>query len=295
MAYLPIEDYGIIGNLQTIALVGMNGSIDWFCFPHFDSPSVFAAILDERKGGYFRISPATPDGIVYKQIYWPETNVLVTRFLSEDGVAEIIDYMPVGAPREDQGFHGLVRQVKVVRGRMTFRVECFPAFDYGRDPHIVEVVSGGARFLSTKLNLALAADYPIQKAPDGVWGEFTLEQQQSASFELHQLDPIASDQIGVTEQDAYRLFTETVEYWQRWIAKCTYKGRWRETVHRSALVLKLLMFEPTGAIVAAPTTSLPEAIGGERNWDYRYTWIRDAAFTCTRCSASASPKRRRPS
>ncbi len=279
MAYLPIEDYGIIGNLQTIALVGMNGSIDWFCFPHFDSPSVFAAILDERKGGYFRISPAAPDGIVYKQIYWPETNVLITRFLSEDGVAEIIDYMPVGAPREDQGFHGLVRQVKVVRGRMTFRVECFPAFDYGRDPHIVEVVSGGARFLSTKLNLALAADYPIQKTADGVWGEFTLEQQQSASFELHQLDPIASDQIGVTEQDAYRLFTETVEYWQRWIAKCTYKGRWRETVHRSALVLKLLVFQPTGAIVAAPTTSLPEAIGGERNWDYRYTWIRDAAFT----------------
>jgi pentatricopeptide repeat protein len=279
MAYLPIEDYGIIGNLQTIALVGMNGSIDWFCFPHFDSPSVFAAILDERKGGYFRISPATPDGIVYKQIYWPETNVLVTRFLSEDGVAEIIDYMPVGAPREDQGFHGLVRQVKVVRGRMTFRVECFPAFDYGRDPHTVEVVSGGARFLSSKLNLALAADYPIQKIAEGVWGEFTLEQQQSASFELHQLDPIASDQIGVTEQDAYRLFTETVEYWQRWIAKCTYKGRWRETVHRSALVLKLLVFQPTGAIVAAPTTSLPEAIGGERNWDYRYTWIRDAAFT----------------
>ena len=150
--------------------------------------------------------------VVYKQIYWPETNVLVTRFLSEDGVAEIIDYMPVGAPREDQGFHGLVRQVKVVRGRMTFRMECFPAFNYGRDPHTVEVVSGGARFLSPKLNLALAADYPIQKIADGVWGEFTLEQQQSASFELHQLDPAGSDQIGVNEQDAYRLFTETVEY-----------------------------------------------------------------------------------
>jgi GH15 family glucan-1,4-alpha-glucosidase len=257
----------------------MNGSIDWFCFPHFDSPSVFASILDERKGGYFRISPAVPDGVVYKQIYWPETNVLITRFLSEDGVAEIIDYMPVGAPREDQGFHGLVRQVKVVRGRMTFRMECFPAFNYGRDSHTVEVVAGGARFLSTDLNLALAADYPIQKIADGVWGEFTLEQQQSASFELHQLDPVASDQIGVTEQDAYRLFTETVDYWQRWIAKCTYKGRWRETVHRSALILKLLVYQPTGAIVAAPTTSLPEAIGGERNWDYRYTWIRDAAFT----------------
>jgi GH15 family glucan-1,4-alpha-glucosidase len=279
MAYLPIEDYGIIGNLQTIALVGMNGSIDWFCFPHFDSPSVFAGILDERTGGYFRISPASADGIVYKQIYWPETNVLITRFLSEDGVAEIIDYMPVGAPREGSGFHGLIRQVKVVRGEMTFRVECFPSFNYGRDKHTVEVVPGGARFLSPNLNLALAADCPINKIDDGVWGEFTLQQQQSNSFELHELSKNASDDIGLSEQEAYRLFTETVDYWQRWLSKCTYTGRWREMVHRSALVLKLLVYQPTGAIVAAPTSSLPEAIGGERNWDYRYTWIRDAAFT----------------
>jgi GH15 family glucan-1,4-alpha-glucosidase len=279
MAYLPIEDYGIIGNLQTIALIGMNGSIDWFCFPYFDSPSVFASILDEQKGGYFRIAPVNPESVVHKQLYWPETNVLVTRFLSEDGVAEIIDYMPVGAPRDGNGFHGLVRRVKVVRGQMTFRLECFPAFNYGRDPHTVEAVPGGVRFLSPKLNLALASDCPIHKTANGVSGEFTLTQQKSASFELHELGRNTSDPIGIGEEEAYRLFTETVDYWQRWIAKCTYTGRWREMVHRSALVLKLLVFQPTGAIVAAPTASLPEVIGGERNWDYRYTWIRDAAFT----------------
>ena len=143
----------------------------------------------------------------------------------------------------------------------------------------LKLFMAGPAFYPQKLNLALAADYPIQKIADGVWGEFTLEQQQSASFELHEIDKAASDQIGLNEQDANRLFTQTVEYWQRWLAKCTYKGRWREMVYRSALILKLLVFQPTGAIVAAATTSLPEAIGGERNWDYRYTWIRDAAFT----------------
>src|SRR5919107_1841917 len=145
MAYLPIEDYGIIGNLRTVALIGITGSIDWFCFPHFDSPSVFASILDDRKGGCFRIAPAVIDGVVHKQIYWPETNVLVTRFLSEEGVAEIIDYMPIGA-RRDGGFHGLIRQVKVVRGRITFVMECFPAFDYARDTHTVTIERGGAVF-----------------------------------------------------------------------------------------------------------------------------------------------------
>jgi GH15 family glucan-1,4-alpha-glucosidase len=279
MPYLAIEDYGIIGNLQTIALVGINGSIDWFCFPRFDSPSVFASILDEHKGGYFRICPMPPDGVVHKQIYWPETNVLVTRFLSEDGVAEIIDYMPVGAPRDGLGFHGLIRQVKVVRGRMSFRMECFPAFNYGRDPHAVEIVSGGARFLSKQLNLALAADYPVHERDNGVCAEFALEQQQTASFELHEAQVDPADKIGLTREEADRLFGETVEYWQRWLSQCTYTGRWREMVERSALVLKLLVYQPTGAIVASPTTSLPEAVGGERNWDYRYTWIRDAAFT----------------
>jgi GH15 family glucan-1,4-alpha-glucosidase len=281
MPYLPIENYGIVGNLQTIALVGKNGSIDWFCFPQFDSPSVFASILDHQKGGYFRISPVSSDGVVCKQLYWPETNVLITRFLSEDGVGEVIDYMPVSAPRDGHGFHGLIRQVKMVRGKMTFKLECFPAFNYARDEHTVQVVPGGARFMSPNLNLGLAADCPIQQSGGGIVGEFNLTagDQETASFELHQLAAGAEDSIGITEDESERLFTETIDYWQRWIGRCTYTGRWREMVHRSALVLKLLVYQPSGAIVAAPTCSLPEALGGERNWDYRYTWIRDAAFT----------------
>jgi GH15 family glucan-1,4-alpha-glucosidase len=278
MSYLPLEDYGVIGNLQTVALIGINGSLDWFCFPRFDSPSVFGAILDENKGGSFKIHPLTADGVAYKQMYWPDTNVLITRFLSDDGVGEIIDYMPIGAPREGKGFHGLIRSVKVVRGCMRFRMECRPAFNYARDPHEIEIVEGGAKFTSALMSLALAADHALVQDGDGVTSEFTLTSGESSSFEVHEITGNGAN-IGLSDNECVQLFKETVDYWRNWISKCTYKGRWREMVQRSALVLKLLVYEPTGAIVAAPTTSLPEAIGGERNWDYRYTWLRDAAFT----------------
>ena len=275
MAYLPIEDYGVIGNLRTVALVGRNGSIDWLCYPRFDSPSVFGAILDDQKGGRFSIFPE--DGNVNrKQLYWPDTNVLVTRFLSEDGVGEVMDYMPVGAPRNREGFHGLIRRVRVVRGSMKFRMECFPAFNYARDAHTVEVCEKGAKFVSTNLNLALAADVALKQQDTGVTAEFTLDEGQSASFELHELtDGVAR----MSAEESDWLFERTVEYWRRWLSKSTYTGRWREVVHRSALALKLLTYEPTGAIVAAATCSLPESLGGSRNWDYRYTWIRDSALT----------------
>lgn len=275
MAYLPIEDYGVIGNLRTVALVGRNGSIDWLCFPNFDSPSVFAAILDDRKGGFFRIHPESDDA-ARKQLYWPDTNILVTRFLSADGVGEVTDYMPIGARRDDRGFHGLVRRVKVVRGSMKFRMECFPAFNYARDRHSIELSKDGARFIAPNVKLALAADVPLSQEGDGVVATFVLDQAQTASFELHKLD---GDMVRMSGEESDRLFHDTVDYWRSWLSKSTYTGRWRETVHRSALVLKLLTFEPTGAIVAAPTCSLPESLGGPRNWDYRYTWIRDAAFT----------------
>src|SRR5579884_706 len=276
MAYLPIEDYGVIGNMRTVALVGKTGSVDWFCYPHFDSPSIFAAILDDKKGGYFRICPRT-DEVTRKQLYWPDTNVLITRFLSNDGVGEVTDYMPIGARRGNEGFHGLIRRIKVVRGSMTFRMECFPAFNYARDAHTVEVVEGGAKFRSENLQMALAADVQVFQEENGVVADFVLNEGQTTSFELHH---IADDgAIGLSDAESSRLFTETVDYWRAWIARCTYTGRWREMVHRSALVLKLMTFEPTGAIVAAPTCSLPESMGGVRNWDYRYTWIRDAAFT----------------
>jgi GH15 family glucan-1,4-alpha-glucosidase len=278
MAYLPIENHGVIGNLKTVALVGINGSIDWFCFPHFDSPSVFASLLDDKRGGCYQICPAADDGFATKQVYWPETNVLVTRFLSDEGVGELIDFMPLGPYQRERGWHAIVRQVRVVRGRMTFRLRCAPAFNYARADHKVEFVPGGVRFATEGLALGLSSDHELRIEGRGVTAEFTLSQDESASFELHETNGFG-EEVGFSDEDCERLFNETVEYWHHWLSRCTYAGRWREMVHRSALVLKLLVFEPTGAIVAAPTTSLPESLGGERNWDYRYTWMRDAAFT----------------
>src|SRR5919199_1601215 len=277
MAYQPIENYGIIGDLHSVALVGMDGSIDWLCLPHFDSPSVFAAILDDEKGGRFKVAPLS--GGTTKQLYWPDTNILVTRFFTPDGVAEVIDYMPVDAPTSGQGDHQLIRRVEVVRGEMAFRMECSPAFDYARAEHETEMTEGGACFRSARLSLGLATDVPLRRAGRGVVAEFTLREEQTAVFVLRRIERGAGCGVSLSQKAEEDLFERTVGYWRRWLSKCTYTGRWREVVHRSALALKLLTFEPTGAIVAAPTTSLPEGIGGGRNWDYRYTWIRDAAFT----------------
>jgi GH15 family glucan-1,4-alpha-glucosidase len=278
MAYQPIENYGVIGDTQTVALVGMNGSIDWFCFPRFDSPSVFAAILDDKKGGYFKIAPGT-DVTVHKQLYWPETNVLITRFLSPDGVAETTDYMPVGRDMTAPGSRQLMRHVKMVRGSMPFRLECYPAFNYARDTHQTRVSREGAEFHAPGLSLGLASSVPLKQDGQGVCAEFTLREGETAVFMLQEIPSGAGRGLTLSEQEGWEGFKRTVEYWRRWLSKCTYAGRWREMVHRSALALKLLTYEPTGAIIAAPTCSLPEAIGGARNWDYRYTWIRDAAFT----------------
>jgi pentatricopeptide repeat protein len=278
LTYQPIENYGIIGDMHSVALVGMDGSIDWLCFPHFDSPSVFAAILDDKKGGRFKISPA-PNGVTCRQMYWPDTNVLVTRFLSPDGVGEVTDYMPVGAPASGHGHHRLIRRVKVVRGEMTFQAECSPAFNYAQDSHDTEITTEGACFRSPKLSLGLATSAPLRKHGGGAVVDFTLREDETAVFVLQEIEPGDGCGVPVSEPEAEELFQQTVEYWRRWLSKCTYTGRWREIIHRSALTLKLLTYEPTGAIVAAPTCSLPEGVGGERNWDYRYTWIRDAAFT----------------
>jgi GH15 family glucan-1,4-alpha-glucosidase len=278
MAYQPIENYGIIGDLHSVALVGMDGSIDWLCLPHFDSPSVFAAILDDEKGGRFKISPVS-EGVTRKQLYWPDTNVLVTRFFTPAGVAEITDYMPINDSANGHGRHQLIRRVEVVRGEMAFEMECSPAFNFARDGHKTEIGAEGACFHSPQLSLGLAASVPLQRRGDRVVAGFTLREEQRAVFVLREIEPGSGCGTCFSEREEEELFTRTVEYWRRWLSKSTYTGRWREVVHRSALTLKLLTFEPTGAIVAAPTSSLPEGIGGERNWDYRYTWIRDAAFT----------------
>jgi GH15 family glucan-1,4-alpha-glucosidase len=277
MPYQPIENYGLIGNLHTAALVGMNGSIDWLCVPRFDSPSVFGAILDDEKGGRFRISPIG-ENIKQKQHYWPNTNILVTRFMHADGIGELCDYMPVGgsggAPVDQ-----LVRRVRVVHGRMPFRLECRPAFDYARATHEMYLTEHGARFDGPTISLELAAGREVRRDGSGVCSDFVLDEGESTTFVLRHVKRSDESQFCLDARAAEVAFRETVAYWQNWLAQCTYQGRWRETVQRSALALKLLTYKPTGAIVAAPTTSLPEFIGGKRNWDYRYTWLRDASFT----------------
>ena len=274
--YLPIAEHGVIGDLHTVALVGTDGTIDWYCPLRFDSPSVFAAILDRRKGGRWRISPTSVEGTV-KQLYFPDTNVLITRFLTPTGVGEVQDFMPVEGAVETHR-HRLVRRVLCVRGEMRFRIVVDPRFDYARAEHRTSLHETGAMFEAEGLTLALHSSVPLELTRDGAVGEFPLSPGESTSFVLESCLPGDVPHV-YSENEARRLFEATVAYWRRWVAQSRYGGRWRETVHRSALVLKLLTYEPSGAMVAAPTTSLPEQIGGPRNWDYRYTWIRDTAFS----------------
>lgn len=278
MGYQPIEDYGVIGDTRTVALVGKNGSIDWFCFPNFDSPSVFAKILDDNIGGHFSIAPVDDD-VTLRQFYWPDTNVLITRFMSPEGVAEITDFMPITEEISRDINRCIARRVTMIRGSMQMQMECFPAFNYARDSHSVELSADGAAFHSPDLNLGLATSLDLREQENGVVAEFTLEEDHDVIVVLREIEPEEDCGMAISPEQSFEDFQETVDYWRNWLSQSTYTGRWREMVHRSALALKLMTFEPTGAIVAAPTCSLPEAIGGERNWDYRYTWIRDAAFT----------------
>jgi GH15 family glucan-1,4-alpha-glucosidase len=275
--YPPIAEHGLIGDLHTVALVATTGAIDWYCSPSFDSPSVFAALLDAERGGHFKLTPSA-EGLATKQLYLPDTNVLITRFLTPEGVGEVVDFMPVGESRAGAHRQRLIRQVTTVRGRMHFTLECAPRFDYGRQGHTVERHTHGVLFQSPSTRLSLEAETPLEVQGDDVHAAFALAAGESTTFILEQTnDGYLPSAHNADEIDD--LFTRTVAYWRRWLSQSRYRGRWREMVHRSALTLKLLTYAPTGAIIAAPTTSLPEVLGGERNWDYRYTWIRDAAFS----------------
>jgi GH15 family glucan-1,4-alpha-glucosidase len=279
MNYHNIGDYGIIGDLHTIALVGLHGSIDWCCLPSFDSPSIFGAILDHKTGGHFQISPTERGNA--RQMYLPETNILLTRFLQQDGVGELTDFMPVES--DEAGYqprrHQIIRMLSVVRGTLRFRLECAPAFNYGRDSHETEVHHKGIIFQSGNHSIGLVSPIKLTVREGMAFQEFTLHEGQTLSFFLEYAEGHSGDRLMSTPASGLEAFHNTSAFWQRWLAQCQYDGRWREVIHRSALTLKLLTYSPTGAIVAAPTTSLPEHIGGTRNWDYRYTWIRDAAFT----------------
>ena len=274
--YLPIEEHGVIGDLRSVALVGTDGTIDWYCPVRFDAPSVFAALLDKERGGYFRIAPAH-DRWKSRQLYFPDTNILITRFLSEEGVAEVIDLMPVMTPG-DRGRDRIVRTVLGVRGELTLRVEVDPRFDYGRVEHEAAAVEDGVVFRSGAGSLALSTRVPFDVRDGRAFADLTIGADERVTFVLEngngELRPRP-----YTVDDARALFLQTIDFWRGWLKQSRYTGRWRETVHRSALTLKLLTYQPTGAIVAAATTSLPEQVGGERNWDYRYTWIRDASFS----------------
>ncbi len=283
-SYQPIENHGIIGNLQTVGLVAIDGCIDFLCLPYFDSPSVFASLLDAKNGGRFQLS-AQLQNAVPKQIYVADSNILLTRFLSDAGVGEVSDYMPIVTMqedgRDDDSAHQVVRRAKCVRGEVRFDLVCDPRFNYGRTGHRVERVSSNdVRFVPADDSfrpLRLRAQVDLQVADDGIArAEVVLRANQSALFIL-ELERGADP--GIRPEHDTRSFKETLNFWQAWINHSNYRGRWRETVNRSALVLKLLTSQRYGSIVAAPTFGLPEVIGGGRNWDYRYTWIRDASFT----------------
>ncbi|KAJ2557452.1 hypothetical protein EV175_001344 [Coemansia sp. RSA 1933] len=380
--YLAIDQYGLIGNLHTAAMVGMDGSIDFMCWPEFDSPSVFCRLLDKTRGGHFAITPAN-SAVTCKQQYLPFSNVLTTKFLSEEGVGTVTDFMH--RPRPKSRHHRymmpwLIRSVEVIRGELTFDLECFPAFDYARAAHTLEIQDkhsvevdhpegqyameaansifqsvfshwdlsevnsesfvGPQRAVFTPERLehndglaatSNAADREAQTAVEpmdlryvigcaggsscpfvkllptehagglgkGVTSRFTLQEGQRVFFIMRTTPESAIARMqaaGATTAvvEEYRrmyepvvsmhmveaLLEDTLLYWLTWIRGCSYSGRWLENVERSALILKMLTYEPTGAVVAAATFSLPEAIGDAgRNWDYRFTWVRDSAFT----------------
>jgi GH15 family glucan-1,4-alpha-glucosidase len=325
--YMPIENYGLIGNMRTAALVAKDGGLDYLCWPNFDSASVFCRILDAKKGGYFTVSPVVPQHLTTKQQYLPSSNILETTFFQEDGVMKLVDFFPrprtqmphyVQKQLQEKGGkdalrNWIVRRVECVRGEIDVHVRCAPAFNYGRDKHTVELkpnegCCGGEKdeyvvFKSKDLSLELRAiaekvedpdaklELPTVKfevtdeGPDSLGkacvASLRLKEGQRVSFVLRDYEVgekdstpehIATDLLENIQED-------TKKFWFNWIQKCNYKGQWQEVVHRSLMILKLLTFEPTGAIVAAPTFSLPEDFGGGRNWDYRFCWVRDSSFT----------------
>ena len=276
MAFEPIENYGVIGNMQSIALVGMNGSIDFLSYPDFDSPTIFAALLDDRKGGRFEIRPQLTNARV-RQMYLPDTNILVTRFLAETGVAELTDYMPIDNDGAEP--NEIVRKVAVIRGNVRIEMGCQPRFSYAACGHRLELSGSCATFSPLSGDcppMWLHSTVGLGRRDNDAMADFSLQSGQTATFLFGRIRPGGEKpEMDLLDQ---RL-RDTAQFWKAWISRSKYKGRWREMVQRSALLLKLLISRKHGSLVAAPTFSLPEQIGGIRNWDYRFTWLRDATFT----------------
>ncbi|CAI6095512.1 unnamed protein product [Clonostachys chloroleuca] len=322
--YLPIEDYGMIGNMRTCALVGVDGSVDFMCWPEFDSPSIFCRLLDKDKGGYFSISPPDSLSCTTKQQYLPSSCILQTRYIHEDGVVDLVDFFPrpkdahvmtkantqssyrEATKVQEELKRWLVRRVECIRGSLTLDIEIFPAFGYGRDPHETTLIvethtadthqSKAATFHSKdqKLQLDVAVDrgdddagsptitFRKVKRPallgEGLVARIQIEEGQAISFVLrNDVKSHVTEHITTLVLDQQQHATQ--RFWYNFISQSKYRGRWMEVVSRSLMLLKMMTFEPTGAIVASPTFSIPEDVGGVRNWDYRYCWVRDASFS----------------
>jgi GH15 family glucan-1,4-alpha-glucosidase len=275
MAQQPVENYGVVGDMHTVALVGKDGSIDFMCFPRFDSPTIFGALLDPENGGHFQLAPESADAREV-QLYLPDTAVLLTRFLFAEGVAEVSDFMPVRSPRRT-----LVRRVKAVRGEISFRMLCAPRFDYGRARHRVERRSEREWVFASegagRVAFLLRSDVPLSLVDGDAVASFRLGAGQSASFIIEEATP-GQPALSSAPEYVSASFKLTSDFWRSLIARSTYRGRWREMVNRSVLTLSLLTSHSHGSMVASPTFGLPERLGGDRNWDYRYTWIRDTSF-----------------
>ncbi len=279
--YKRLEDYGIIGNLETCALVGNDGSIDWCCFPHLESPSVFAAILDAEKGGHFRICPKY--GVQAKQSYLEDTNILQTTFQCESGTVVLTDFMPVieGSYSDASGIvvRAILRKIECTSGSVEMQVDFKPRFDYARVMPDLRLADSGIEARWNDQKLFLQSPFPFEIYDGGASGVFTIKEGETIWFILQ----YGSNKIMSPERCKDHM-EKTTNYWLEWAhdcesSQCVFDGPWHEIVVRSGLVLKLLTHPEIGTVAAAPTTSLPEEVGGVRNWDYRFSWIRDSSFT----------------
>ncbi len=267
---LPLEDYALIGDLETAALVGRDGSIDWLCVPRFDSDACFAALLGCSDQGRWLIAPCEEIRRVRRR-YWPKTLILETEFETDSGAVAIIDFMP---PRRSEPT--VVRLVVGRRGRVPMQTEIVMRFDYGSAIPWVRKVKDGLRAICGPNSLHLQSEIPLRGQDFRTAGEFEVCKGQRVSFTLGWR---ASHRRVSPLPDAEQELKSTEDWWTKWSNACTYRGRWRSQVLRSLITLKALIYNPTGGVVAAPTTSLPEQLGGFRNWDYRFCWLRDATFT----------------
>lgn len=278
-SYRPIGDYALVGDGRTAALVASNGSIDWCCWPRIDSPALFCRLLDAGRGGCFRIGPQGRSSV--SRTYVRATNVLATTFTTAEGAVRVIDFMPAPSPASVQEADQarILRRVEGVAGQVELEIVFQPTFDYARADTVLAPSSHGAIAHSEVDALRLDCPVPLRRESAALVGQFTISADDRQWFGLTYYDPrrsVKPEEISAAVADAD--LERTVEFWSRWSGTCTYNGPYKEIVRRSALVLKLLIFQPSGSLVAAPTTSLPAEIGGVRNWDYRYTWLRDSAL-----------------